>query len=183
MNSLTDLAGKPHRLTVRVKEEVREYLVYPLTVDEFAEFQGWIDAQFPDPFAVASQALAKGDFTVPQQQHILNRAMDLASQPKHPIGTPEADRLLLSFEGSLQMLWKAIRKGRPEFTAEEAKEVRLWMTMVDLQALNTYTGAALLMSDPKKSKTTSAGTGSSTSRRRSGKGSTSGSSTTKRCTT
>lgn len=179
MNSLTDLAGLPHRLTVKVRGEAREYQVYPLTVDEFAEFQGWIDAQFPDPFAVASQALASGNFTVPQQQHILNRAMDLASQPKHPIGTPEADRLLLSFEGSLQMLWRSIRKGKPDFSLEEAKEVRMWMTMIDLQALNYYTGAALVASDPKPTPKPPARTGSSTSRRRRDAASTSGRSTTK----
>jgi hypothetical protein len=165
MNSLPDLAGKPRPLTVRVNGEARVYDVHPLTVDDIASLQGWVDAQYPDPFAAASAAMAKFDFTVEQQKYILSTAMQQATR-RNPIGTPEADRVLFGFEGSLQLMKLSIRKGRPDFSDEEAAEIRHWMTLADLQALEHYTGAELLRHDEKKAEKTSAASGNSTSRAR-----------------
>jgi len=165
MNNLPDLSGKPRPLTVRVNGEARVYDVHPLTVDDIASLQGWVDAQHPDPYAAASAAMAKFDFTVEQQKYILSTAMQAAVR-RNPIGTPEADRVLFSFEGSLQLMKLSIRKGNPGFTDEEAAEIRHWMTLADLQALEHYTGAEMLRHDEKKAPTASAASGSSTSRAR-----------------
>jgi hypothetical protein len=174
MNTLTDLAGQPRPLKVRVKDEVREYQVYPLTVEELASLQGWVDAQFPDPFATVSEAIKKHDFPVSQQEYLLDRAVAASVLHRHPIGTPEADRMLFSFEGTLQLIWLAIRKGKPDLTDAEVKELRLWMSLADLIALKTHTGIGAILSDPKAPSESAAANGSSTSRkpRKRGRGST-----------
>ena len=106
--------------------------------------------------------------------------MEKAAQRRHLIGTPIADEILFSLPGYCQMLAKAIRKGRPEFTEEEAKELRMHMSLADVYALNDRTGIGLVAHDPKKSPSTSAGNGSSTSRNRRRRASTGGNSSTKR---
>jgi hypothetical protein len=179
MNSLPDLSGQPRPLKVRVKDETRIYMVYPLTVDDIASLQCWVDAQFPDPYAVASEAIAKHDFSVTMQQFILNTAMQAATR-RNPIGTPEADRVLFGFEGSLELMKLAIRKGKPDFTDDEAREVRLWMTLADLAALEQLSGAEMVRSDPKQRPTTSGENGVSTSPARRRRQSTGGGSITRR---
>lgn len=163
MNDLPGLAAQPRPLRVRVDGAVREYLIHPLTIDDFAALQVWIDRQFPDPFDVVSSAIAKGDYTVAQQQYLLDRALVESTRGRHAIGTPEGDRMLFSLEGTVQMLLASIRKGDPSFSEDDARTLRKWLSLADLQALYVLTGAALVTGDPKAPTTTSAGSGSSAS--------------------
>ena len=182
MNDLPGLSGQPRPLRVRVEGAVREYLIHPLTIDDFAALQSWVDRQFPDPFEVVSAALAARDYTVAQQQYLMREALVESTRGRHAIGTPDGDRMLFSLEGTIQMLWRSIRKGDPSFAEDDARKLRQWLTLADLQAVYAYTQAALVTSDPKAPATTSAGSGNATSpgpRRRSPRGS-GGKSTTRR---
>lgn len=175
--SLSELSGQPRKLTVRVRGEAREYPVHPLTLDDLGKLQGWVDAQFPDPFAVVGRAIGRGDYTVTQQQYLLDRAIHRATQPRHLIGTPEADRVLFSLEGHCELLKLAIRKGR-ELSDDEARELYMHLTVADLAALHATTGLDLVTHDPKGSPATSGESGSSTSRGRRRPARTGGTSTT-----
>lgn len=166
MNHLTEMTRQPRTLRVRVGDEDREYAVHPLSIDDLGKLQGWVDAQFPDPFDVVGKAIAAGDYTVTQQQYLLDRAIHRATQPRNMIGTPEADRILFSLEGHCELLKLAIRKGGVEFSDEEAREVYMHLTVAELAALHSTTGLDLVTHDPKASAPTSSGSGPSTSRSR-----------------
>lgn len=174
--SVAQLTGQPKKLTAGGKD----YLLHPLTIDDLGKLQGWVDGHFPDPFAVIGSAIERGNYTVPQQQYLMQQALALATRPQRLIGTPEADNLLQSTEGIKQLLLLSIRKGQPEFSAEQAAELFMALGLGDIQAAFAATGVGLVMADPKGPRKKSSLTGSSTSRRTRKKGSTGGSSTTKR---
>jgi hypothetical protein len=166
MNDIASLTGQPRPLKVRVAGEPRTYEVYPLTLDDLGRLQAWVDAQFPDPFAAVQAAIDRGNYTVPQQHFLLRTAAELATSRRRLIGTAEADALLVSIDGVKEILKLAIRKGRPEFSDDEARELFLHMGMADLEALFGATGVEMVLHDPKGGPTTSGATGSSTSRPR-----------------
>jgi hypothetical protein len=174
--SIAQLTGQPKKLTAGGKD----YLIYPLTLDDLGKLQSWIDGHFPDPFAVIGKAIERGAYTVPQQQYLMQQALSLSVRPQRLIGTPEADSLLQSVDGIKQLLLLSIRKGRPEFSEADAAELFAAMGLGDIQAAFAVTGVGMVMSDPKGSRKTSSSTGISESRRPRKKVLTGGSSTTKR---
>jgi hypothetical protein len=175
--SLASLTAQPRKLTVAG----HEYLLHPLTLDDLGRLQGWIDSHFPDPFQVVGKAITTGNYNVAQQQYLLSQALERAVRPRNLIGTPEADRLLQTVDGTVQMLLLSIRKGRPEFTDAEAAELTRNLGLGDVQAAFAVTGVSMVMGDPKAETPTLKPSGNLTSRsrRRARKGSTGGSSTTK----
>lgn len=178
--TVASLTAQPRPLKVRIAGVERTYLIHPLTIDDLGQLQAWVDSQFPDPFAVVAKTIREGDYTVPQQQFLMSQAMALAVQPRHAIGSPEADRVLLgTLAGTCELLKLAIRKGR-ELSDEEARDIFLHLTIAELAALQTYTGIDLVTSDPKAPPPTKGESGSSTSRGRRRRGSTSGTSSTRR---
>lgn len=176
MNSIASLTRQPVLLKVDGIEQA--YEIHPLVVDDFGKLQAWIDSQFPDPFVIVDLAIKQGSYTIPQQQFLMQQAFNAASNPKHPIGTPEADRLLQSMAGVLEMLKISIRKGRPEFSDDEAKKLYMHMGLGHLHSVFNATEVSLLMSDPKPPTTMPKRNGSSTSHRTRKKGSTGGDSST-----
>lgn len=145
MNNLATLTGQPQ--TLRVDGE--EYQVYPLTFADLGKLQKWIDDQFPDPFEVVSKAIKSGNFNYAQQQFMLDKAIDKATKPKHLIGSPEADELLLSAEGYKQVLIHSIRKGDPGFSDEDARSLFEKMTQADVMKLQSASNLDLVANDPK----------------------------------
>jgi hypothetical protein len=180
-SSLADLTSRPIQLRVEVKDdrgeptgEILEYLVHPLSFGEDGELQRWIDSCFPDPYAKAWDAIQrqrdKGKpFNTAQEKHILSDAARLAMQPRHMIGTPEADELLMSIEGLKRVVLHGIRKGDPTFDEEKAERLVKHMDMVDIVKTYVATQVNMLISDPKAEpldvKPTRRPNGSSTSRR------------------
>jgi hypothetical protein len=162
MNSLSNLTAQPRKLTVAGQS----YDLHPLTLDDLGQLQAWIDGQFPDPFEVIRDAIARNNYTVAQQQYLFGQAMEMATRPRRLIGTPEADRLLQSLDGTKKLLTLSIRKGRPEFTDGEAEDLYKAMDLVSLQAAFVATEATLVMGDPKAAKKPRRSTGSSASPRR-----------------
>lgn len=160
MSSLSSLTAQPRKLRVGEKT----YDLFPLTLEELGQLQGWVDSQFPDPIQVVADAIGKGNYTVAQQQYLMKQALELASRPKSLIGTPEADRLLQSTEGTKRLLLLSIRKGRPDFTEAEAAELLKDLNGGHVEAAFSATGVDQVIHDPKGSKTTRPGNGTSTSR-------------------
>lgn len=160
-NSLADLTGQPMRLRVAVRDEAGdptgetlEYRVHPLDFGDIGALQRWIDAQSPDPYESAWEAIARQDakgkpFNVAQQQFLLKNAAELAMRPANLIGTPEADRLLLSTEGLRQIILAGIRKGDPSFDGEAADRLVRSMTQADILRAYAASQMDLVISDPK----------------------------------
>lgn len=145
MNDLATLTAQPQTLLV----DGKEYKVHPLTFADLGELQSWIDKQFPDPFDAVSRAIKSGNFNYAQQQFMLDKAIEKAMKPRHLIGTPEADELLLSVEGYKKIMTLSIRKGDPSFTEKEADELFTKMTQADLARLGIATSIDMVANDPK----------------------------------
>lgn len=145
MNSIAVLTAQPKKFKVGDKE----YQLHPLTIEDLGKLQAWIDSQFPDPFDVVKNAFAKHEYNVAQQQFMMRVALEQASRPKHLIGSPEADELLMSMEGIRQFILISIQKGDPDFTIDDLNELVAKMTSTDIaQAMNS-TGLDMVVTDPK----------------------------------
>lgn len=153
MNDLATLAGKPKRL--KLGGQVHD--VYPLTIADFGQVQSWIDAQLPDPFEAVNEALEKGrlvdghrvPYTVTQQQFLYRTALEQKTKGRKLLGTPEADAMVQSMEGTKYLLVLSIRKGKPEFSDADAEALWASMTLGDVAQVYQATNADLVMSDPK----------------------------------
>jgi hypothetical protein len=176
--SLSNLHGEPWRL--KVPSLGREYLLHPLTIEDLSALEVWVNEQFPDPFAVVTAAIERGNYTMPQQQYLLKEAIQAATRPAHPLASPEAQQVLLSMAGIKRFFMLSIRKGDPTFSDEDAKELWLHIRDADLQAAFATTGLASVLADPKAGSGMSSENGTSTSRRTRGKASTGGTSTIRR---
>ncbi len=134
--------------------EVREHLVYPLTIDEIGQLQDWVDRQFPDPIQRTQESIDQArarekPFTVAQEQFLFKAAQELAMRSKYLIGTPEADQLILSVEGTKQLLKASIRKGNPAFTEDDADRLFKGITAADVIRLYDASQINFVISDPK----------------------------------
>lgn len=181
MNSLADLTSRPLPLRVEVRDdagaptgEVLEHLVFPLTFEDLGSLQRWVDAHFPDPYDTAWRAIQRQreegrPFNVAQEQYLLKNAQELALRPRHLIGMPEADALLLSIEGFRQIVVAGIRKGDPSFDDAAAERLTKHMTQLDILRVYSATQVNLVLSDPKAGtpggSPSATPNGSSTSRR------------------
>ena len=156
MNDPRTLAGRP----IRLRAAGCEYEVWPLTLADFGDLQSWVDAQFADPFDIASDAIARGDYTPAQEQYLLRMAMERACAPKPQIGAaPEADAMVRSMAGIKEMLYLAIRKGDAFFTREHAASLYAALSPGQIAAVFQETGAELLVSDPPRAAAPDASTG------------------------
>jgi len=181
MNDLAFLNNKPTTLRVEVKDdhgeptgEILEYKVHPLGYDDYGDLQAWINAQFPDPFDSARDAIQKAvkvgkPYNVEQEKFLLKNAAELALRPRHLVGTEEVDALMQSKEGQKIILLTAIRKGDPTFDEEKAERLCKHMTHFDVAKAWLATQYDLMRNDPKAEplddNLTKNGSGSSESRR------------------
>lgn len=143
MNDFASLAGRPHTLTVGGAT----YQVHPLTFGDLADVQRWVEAQLPDPLAVAEAALDR--FPVPIQKHLITQALEIASRPKPRLGTPVADELVRSAAGTAELLRLCIAKGDPSFDEDDARALFERLTIGQLARFFRESGAELILSDPK----------------------------------
>jgi len=143
MNDLASLNAKPRPFVVNGVT----YQIHQLTLGDFGNLQAWLDAQQPDPFSIAQEQL--GRFTPAQGQHILRTAMEIAAKPKPRIGTPEADLLLTSVEGTKEAFFLSIRKGDPLFDRKKLDEFFSSLGHADIAGLMQSTDLDKVITDPK----------------------------------
>lgn len=145
MNDLKTMTAAPSPVVV----DGETYMVHPLTMKDWGAIQSWLDAQYANPFEVVKSAIALGGFTVEQQKHMMNRALEEAMKPKCKIGSLEADELLTSMEGYAQVLYHCVRKGRPEFTEDDALELAAKLAAVDMTQVGHVSTMNMVVQDPK----------------------------------
>ena len=181
MNDLAFLNNKPTTLRVEVKDdhgeptgEILEYKIHPLGYADYGELQAWINDQYPCPFENARNAIqaaikAGHPFNIEQEKYLLKNAAELALKPRHLVGTEEVDSLVQSKDGQAIILLTAIRKGKPDFTAEDADRLLKHMTHFDVAKAWIATQYDLMRNDPKaeplNGNSTKSTPGSSASRR------------------
>ncbi len=163
MSDISSLTSQPMPLRGYVKDEtgkptgeVLEYMVHPLSFNEIGSLQSWIDRQFPDPIQRTQESIDQArergkPFTTAQEQFLYKAAQELAMRSRHLIGTPEADQLLMSVDGTKQMIALSIRKGKPDFTDAEAE--RFFNALMPLDFIKLYQATqinlVLDLEDPK----------------------------------
>lgn len=160
MSDLASLSAQPTPLSLGGET----YHLHPLTIGEMGKLQAWVDAQFPDPFDLATRAISRGrvvvapdgtesrePFTVEQQRHLFKVASDLAASGRRLIGTPEGDAKLRSLPGVMEQLYLSISKGDPTFTREKAAAIVDNLTMGQIARVFSATTTDLVMGadDPK----------------------------------
>jgi hypothetical protein len=145
MNDLATLNGRGRPLSV----DGATYLLYPLTIADLGELQAWVEAQWPDPLLKVRERL--DEFPPALQRELVREAAALAARPKPRIGTPEADALVFSAAGWQEIAYLSIRKGRPDFTREQAARLCARLTEGELARVYSQTGVELVLSDPKGS--------------------------------
>ncbi len=136
------LAQQTATLTVPTRDaaglptgETTEVTLHPVSITDLHGLQGWINSQLPDPFDVVNRAIARGDYTVAQQQFLMAKALDAATRARPLVGTPDAEPFLSSLGGMQEIIKISIRKGDPAFTDEQAERLFRGMTLGDLYAL------------------------------------------------
>lgn len=145
MNDLSTLTMQPTTLTI----DGKDYKVHPLDLGDFGYLQEWIDRQFPNPIAIVKKTIDEGGYNLTLQQYMLKEALILASQPRHLIGTPEADALLTSVDGMKQTLYLSIRKGDPSFTEADAETLFAKMNFADTALVAQASTLDMVTTDPK----------------------------------
>jgi hypothetical protein len=96
----------------------RRLQLSPLTLADMGVLQAWIHAQLPDPVALARR-LAEG-MPVEVQTELLRDAFKhaMAARRTHLIGTDEADELLATMAGFLEILGLTLKAHHPEMTRD-----------------------------------------------------------------
>lgn len=135
MNDAATLNGKS---TLAITIEGERYDVHPLTIADFGDLQAWLDRQLPNPLDVIRPHLQH--YNAAQQQAILKAAVEVASSRRALIGTEEASAFLSSIEGVREMLFLAIRKGRPEVSRSDVATLASKLSVGDIAAVFRTTG-------------------------------------------
>ncbi len=144
MNDLAVLNGRPRRF--EAGGEAHD--IYPLSLADLGDLQAWVDAQLPDPWTIARKQLDSGEWTIEQQKLIMRCAMEESCKPRPKLGTPEADALVATFDGKVETLYLAIRKGEPHFTRAQAKAFLQKLSEAETNQAVSITDVELV-SDPK----------------------------------
>ena len=129
----------------------RKYPISPLTIHDFlGPLQDWMDQQFPDPFAIAVRQIESGQYNQTQERYLFQLAMDAATKGQRKIGAnAEADAMLQSVAGVMEILYLSISKTDPTFTREAARELHAQLTFADIARVFALTQVDQVISDPK----------------------------------
>lgn len=146
MSDIRALAGRPVRMTAPDGEA---HDLAPLTFEDYGDLQAWLDAQWPDPFALARGQMASGEFSLAQQQFLLRVALELAAKPKPKLGTEDADALVRSVEGQREVLYLSIRKAEPGFTRDDAARFHAKLAEGEQARAMALSEADRVAGDPK----------------------------------
>lgn len=126
----------------------KTYRIHPLGLRDHAALKAWVAEQFPDPIALVDEAIARGNYTMARQQHMIKTAIEIASRPKPALNSPEAQALLDSPEGLVELFYLSVKRGDPSFTREQAMDAAD-LTAGQIAMLNETSEVNLMKSDPK----------------------------------
>lgn len=129
MNDLSTILSRPQIITLDTGRKVR---CAPLTLDDQADLQAWLDSQQPDAFEAAHREIARGrlemngdgkfhrvPYTIEQQKFLLHDALALNSSRRFLLGSQEAAAILQTRDGLKEMTRLALRKGTPDISDGE----------------------------------------------------------------
>ncbi len=112
MTNLPDMAGAAAEITIGDKT----YLMRPLSIDDFAQFERWVDDA---PIRQATRNLE--GLTSELQMKLLQQAQEAASRATQ--GDPDARQIRItdqmsSMGGVSYLVWMSLRREQPELTLE-----------------------------------------------------------------
>jgi hypothetical protein len=113
--------------------------VFPLTLADLGELQAWLDTQLPDPLAVVKRHIDSGGVPMEQAKFLYAEALKEASKTRIHLSSPDALVYLNGANGVIEMLYLSIRKGRPDWTRDQARKVFEALTPADIQRIQNIT--------------------------------------------
>ena len=151
---------------IKLRVGDREFSMHPLRFQELATLQSWVDSQYRNPLEVAREDFKRDPdyWNMTRQEFMLKEAHKRAIEGPPKIGTPSADTLLLTPEGNAQALFLSVSRGDHSFTIDDARSIVTAINSGDQSEILSATTADMAMHDPKASRATGKGRGSSTSR-------------------
>lgn len=129
--TLAALSGAPR--TVEIAGE--RYQIYPLTLSDLGELQAWLEGQLPDPLAIVRRHIDSCGVPMEQAKFLYAEAMREASKTRIHLSSAEAMPHLNSPSGICELLYLAIRKGRPGWTREQARDLVDGMTPAEVSRI------------------------------------------------
>lgn len=127
--------------------EGEEYRLYDLSLADLGELQAWLDSLYREPLEVIAPQLGRFDLEV--AKFLVRDARDAACRPRPQLGQGEANLLLLSVDGIKEVLYLAIRKGRPDFSRDDLDALCRRITLDDAYAAIEATGLMGGRDDPR----------------------------------
>jgi len=120
-----DIGGRPLRIA-------------PLTLADLGMLQAWVNAQLPDPVAIARR-LAEG-FPPEVQSEVLREAYRDARESKRSaaLGTLEADAILGTTDGLAEVLALGLRKHQPEMARGDVAKLLDVLAPGDLDRIMSH---------------------------------------------
>ena len=154
----------PFRRVRTIQVAGEKYQIHPLSIDDMmVDMQAWLDTQFPDPFDVVGRQIDAGRIVVDHeghegrepypmavQQFMIRTALETSAKGRPRFGTPDADEMCQTAAGVAEMMFLSIRKGRPDFTRDQARDLYRELTLPQVTAVFAGTNADQVMSDPKE---------------------------------
>lgn len=118
MDDLGTLNNRPLLLTAPDGEERPQA---DLTLNDLGDLQAAASRQLPDPFVVAREQLATGEYSLAQEQFLLRTAMETASSRKPPeMWSPEFRAFISSPCGMREAICLSLRAADPSLSREAA---------------------------------------------------------------
>ena len=156
MTNLPDMAGA----AAEIELDGATYLIRPLTIDEFAQFERWVD---DEPIRQAARNL---DGLTPEQQiMLLTRAQEAAtkaSQTEPEKRQKQIASRMTSVSGISYLIWLCLRREQPELSQQDVARMitpdRLPYVQQRLDAINGFSSPSpprATKKAPRKRKRTS----------------------------
>jgi hypothetical protein len=142
-DNLATLNARPRPVTIGGES----FDIYPLTLSDQGDLQAWLETQIPNPLALAQAHIDRHKLPMEQAKFLLRTALEDARKTAIFLSSPEALPYLNSAAGVVEMLFLAVRKGRPTFTRDQAKELFGKLTPADVLRIQAVTEVDQVMAE------------------------------------
>ena len=148
MTNLPDMAGAAAEIELGGKT----YLMRPLSIDEFAQFERWVDD------APIRQAARNLDGLSPElQMKMLQQAQEAAAKASEVDSTKRQTRIasqIMSMSGISYLIYLSLHREQPSLTLEAVSQMltmdKLPYVQQRLDAINRFSGPSQSRAAPRK---------------------------------
>ncbi len=148
MSNLPDMAGA----AAEIELDGKTYLMRPLSIDEFAQFERWVDDA---PIRQAARNL--DGLPLDLQTKMLQQAQEAASAASEVDSVKRQARIIsqmMSMSGISYLIWLSLRREQPDLTLETVSQMltmdKLPYVQQRLDEINGFSGPSQKRAAPRK---------------------------------